>query len=135
MNLGYMYKNGRGVPQNDQLAYGFYEKAAEGGNSQAMFTVANAYEQGKNGVDQDHEKALFWYTKAACKGHSRAKKSLKLLRTLSRPSQCRGHNGVCSVLLLLPCFFTHSLTTRWLGASLLLGVPPVSLACFYLSAQ
>ena len=78
-----MCKNGRGIPQDDKAAYQFYEKAAEGGNTQAMFIVANAYEQGKKGVEQSEEQALHWYTKAASMGHTRAKKSLKLLRMSS----------------------------------------------------
>ena len=69
---GYAYENGtHGVEQDKNKALRWYQKAAEAGDTYAMFVLGNEYASGEN---QDHEKALMWYRKAAEKGLASAKK-------------------------------------------------------------
>ena len=62
--LGEMYKNGRGVQQDDIAAAKWYSKAAEQGNSDAYYKLGEIYENGR-GVQQDDIAAAEWYRKAA----------------------------------------------------------------------
>ena len=69
---GYAYEHGtHGVEQDKNEALKWYQKAADKGDSYAMFALGNEYESGEN---QDKEKALMWYRKAAEKGLASAKK-------------------------------------------------------------
>lgn len=64
---GVHYLFGRGVTQNDQKAFYYFEKAANAGDKYAMNEVAYLYAAGK-GTRADDKKALFWYEKAAKAG-------------------------------------------------------------------
>lgn len=57
------------VTANAQDAY-MYSKYANRGDKDAMYNVADCFWSGKGGVSQDYERALFWYLKAAKKGHN-----------------------------------------------------------------
>lgn len=60
---GYAYEHGtHGVEQDKNEALKWYQKAADKGDSYAMFALGNEYASGEN---QDKEKALMWYRKAA----------------------------------------------------------------------
>jgi TPR repeat protein len=75
VNLGELYRNGRGVPQDDakarewyekaaaeyEKAAAEYEKAAAEGDPDAMVNLGDLYH---NGVPQDDAKAREWYDKA-----------------------------------------------------------------------
>lgn len=62
--LGHCYKFGYGVEQNLDIAKGFYIKAANGGNRNAMSNLAEIYAYGgKEFFDVDS--AEYWYNKAA----------------------------------------------------------------------
>lgn len=50
----------------------YYKKAAELGNSVAMYKLGECYYNGKGGVDQDYKEAVEWYKKAAELGYARA---------------------------------------------------------------
>jgi len=63
-NLGLMYENGLGVPQDHVQAVTWYRKAAEQGHSDAANNLGSLYDKGL-GVRQDHARALEWYRKAA----------------------------------------------------------------------
>jgi TPR repeat protein len=58
-NLGVMYDNGRGVPQDDAKAFYWFTKAAEQGVAEAQETLGRMYLDGR-GVPQDEKKALYW---------------------------------------------------------------------------
>lgn len=59
--------NGRGIPQNDDKAYEWFQKAAEQGNAMAQCNLGLMYGSG-HGVPQDDIKAFEWYQKAAEQG-------------------------------------------------------------------
>lgn len=61
-----------------QLAYSWYLKAAEQGNTEAEWVVAVLLEVG-SGADQDFEQAAIWYRKAAEKGDAEAQYGLGML--------------------------------------------------------
>ena len=63
-NLGVMYGDGEGVPQDDKEAVRWYRLAAEQGNSDAQNNLGLMYEEGE-GVPQDYSQAHIWYNLAA----------------------------------------------------------------------
>ena len=60
LNLGFMYDNGYGVPQNYTEAIKWYRKAAEQGNDRAQYNLGLMYDIGY-GVPQDVVRAHMWY--------------------------------------------------------------------------
>jgi hypothetical protein len=73
--LGAAYDDGKGVENNEQLAFYWYSKAAEQGDVSAQFMVGMAYEDGL-GVEQDIGLAVEWYRKAADQGDGDAQYNL-----------------------------------------------------------
>ena len=71
-----MYQNGKGVKQNDQTAFKWYQKAAEQENHHAQFKLGQMYDNGQ-GVKQNYQTAIKWYKKAADQGHKQAQNRLK----------------------------------------------------------
>ena len=74
-NLGVMYDEGTGIPQDDIAAVKWYRKAAEQGYTKAQYNLGYMYAEG-NGVAQDDVKAVKWFSKAAEKGHTKAQYNL-----------------------------------------------------------
>ena len=72
-NLGVLYDNGRGVPQDYVKARGWYEKAAAQGNAWAQHNLGVLYDNGR-GVAQDSVKAFMWLDLAAAQLTSNGKK-------------------------------------------------------------
>ena len=66
-NLGLMYYNGNGLPQDYKEAVKWYTKAAEQGYADAQFNLALMYDNGQ-GVPKDYKEAVKWYTKSAEQG-------------------------------------------------------------------
>ena len=66
-NVGGMYYEGKGVPQNYKQALYWYKKAAEQGHAKAQYNIGGIYNNGQ-GVPQDYKQALYWYKKAAEQG-------------------------------------------------------------------
>jgi uncharacterized protein len=56
----------------------WFTQTANQGDSDAQFSLALMYEDGK-GTPKDYSKALHWYTQAANKGHSLAQNNLALM--------------------------------------------------------
>ncbi|MDA0740161.1 MAG: tetratricopeptide repeat protein, partial [Nitrospirae bacterium] len=52
LNLGFMYDNGQGVPQDDQEAVKWFRRAAEQGDADAQYNLGLMYRTGQ-GVPQD----------------------------------------------------------------------------------
>src|SRR5438132_975852 len=77
-NLGVLYDNGRGVPQDYVKARGWYEKAAAQGNAWAQAQLGQLYANGW-GVPQNYATARAWYEKAAVQGNAWAQAQLALL--------------------------------------------------------
>ena len=63
-NLGVMYDNGQGVPQNYAEAMSWYRRAAETGHAKAQNNLGFLYSNGK-GVPQDYITAHMWANLAA----------------------------------------------------------------------
>ncbi len=75
---GSMYFDGKSVEQDYGKALEWYQKAAELGNTVAMYTLGYMYEHGL-GVEQDYAKAMEWYQKAADGGDVHAKNHISIL--------------------------------------------------------
>ena len=74
-NLGWMYRKGEGVPQDDKTAVKWYTLTAEQGTASAQFNLGWMYANGK-GVSQDYKTAVKWYTLAAEQGTATAQYNL-----------------------------------------------------------
>jgi uncharacterized protein len=66
-DLGIMYDNGQGVPQNYAEAVKWYRLAADQGYADAQSDLGAMYEHGR-GVPQNYAEAGKWYRKAADQG-------------------------------------------------------------------
>jgi TPR repeat protein len=62
--LGLLYYDGRGVPQNFKQASVWFRKAAEQGHAGAQVNLGTLYSSGY-GVSENNQEALFWFRKAA----------------------------------------------------------------------
>ena len=71
-NLGRMYGDGLGVPQDYAEAVKWFRKAAEQGNAKAQNKLGLMYKEGR-GVSRDFVQAYMWLDLAAKKGHEEAK--------------------------------------------------------------
>jgi hypothetical protein len=76
--MGLRYLVGRGVPQNDAKAFGYFMSAANKGDPFAENEVAYLFASGK-GTTQDYGKAFIYYQKAAKHGLASAQYSLGLM--------------------------------------------------------
>ena len=77
-NLGGMYANGQGVPQDYAEAVRWYRKAAEQGHDEAQYTLGFMYAYGWS-VAQDYAEAARWYRQAAEQGYANAQHSLGVM--------------------------------------------------------
>ncbi len=66
-NLGLMYRNGQGVPQDYKESVRWYRKAADQGNASAQTGLGYSYWKAL-GVTQDYAAAVRWFRKAADQG-------------------------------------------------------------------
>lgn len=67
-DLGFMYSEGKGVPQDYKQAAYWYQKAAEQGLFAAQLNLGIMFEFGQ-GVDRDYKQAAYWYQKATAHGY------------------------------------------------------------------
>jgi TPR repeat protein len=66
-NMGTLYFNGEGVPQDYAKAHQWFMRAARRGNKNAEFQLAMTYFTGQ-GVNKDPQQEIHWYEKAARQG-------------------------------------------------------------------
>jgi TPR repeat protein len=78
MNLGSMYWNGQGVPENRVEAVKWYRKAAEQGDADSQNNLGFMYANGK-GVPESRAEAAKWYRKAADQAHGGGQTNLASL--------------------------------------------------------
>lgn len=72
MRLGVDYHNGEnGRAEDNDKAFSYLKRAADGGNLQAMVFLGNMYEKG-DGTPVDHAQAITWYLKADAAGEETA---------------------------------------------------------------
>lgn len=76
-NLGLMYKNGKGVKQDNAEAVKWYRKAAEQGDASGQFSLGIMYYKGE-GVKGNPSKAEEWFRKACENGHQESCDTLKV---------------------------------------------------------
>ena len=74
-NLGRMYYEGQGVPEDNKTALKWYRLAVEKGYAEAQYNLGKMYQKG-NGVPKDYKTALKWYRLAAEQGESSAQFTL-----------------------------------------------------------
>ena len=67
VNLGRIYHDGRGVPQDDTAAVRWFQLAADQGDAVAQVNLGRMYRDGR-GVPQDDAAAVQWYRLAADQG-------------------------------------------------------------------
>ena len=77
-NLGVMYDNGMGVPENDAEAVKWYRKAADQGDADAQYNLGLMYRNGQ-GVPKNDAEAVKWYRKAADQGNAKAQNNLAFM--------------------------------------------------------
>ncbi len=77
-NMGAIYDNGDGVPEDDAEAAKWYQQAAEQGHVNAQFNLGVMYANGE-GVAKNAAEAANWYRKAADQGDHRAQYNLGAL--------------------------------------------------------
>ena len=77
-NLGFMYRNGEGVPENDAEAVKWYRKASDQGLAEAQYSLGFMYDTG-SGVPENDAEAVKWYRKAAAQGAADAQYNLGLM--------------------------------------------------------
>ena len=97
--VGYMYANGRGFPQNYNVAAYWYFRAANQGESTAQYMLGLLYDKG-DGVQQDYIKAHMWLDLAAAHAPPKSRDYAVRLRDAVATKMTRGEIGVARQLAL-----------------------------------
>ncbi len=84
-NLGVIYSNGKGVPQNHREAVKWWRKAAEQGHPGAQFSLGSSYFLG-NGLPKDYAKAYMWLCLAKEQGHAKAINGCDIVKKQMTPN-------------------------------------------------
>ena len=74
-DLGYMYDNGEGVPQDKKKSFDLTMQAAVQGDAIAQYNVGFGYYFGE-GVDKDVNQSFIWFKKSADQGNTHAQFNL-----------------------------------------------------------
>lgn len=82
-NLGLLFAEGHGVPQDSAKAAEWFTRAAEQGNVDAQNNLGVMYLIGE-GVERDASKAIAWFEKAAAQGNEEAKENLDAIRAAEK---------------------------------------------------
>jgi len=87
-NLGSLYYQGRGVPQDYREAIKWFRKAAEQGHRFSQTTLGTVYAEGVQGVvEKDYPQALMWFIFAAARGDMEAMEFRDALANRMTPAQ------------------------------------------------
>ena len=84
--LGFMYRNGQGVPQDYATAVSWYRKAAERGDANAQNSLGYMYDHG-HGVPIDYVLAYMWSNLAAAQNNALAIKNRDIIAAKMTPAQ------------------------------------------------
>ncbi len=106
-NLGRMYFEGKGVPQDYEKAYSLWRKAATQGCAQSQYNLGVGFDFGK-GIAQDKLEAVRWYHKAAAQGYADAQFNLGVILS--------GDKGNESLQ-------DYQAAVKWYSAAALQGLP------------
>ena len=85
-NLGIMYDNGEGVPENDSEAVKWWRKAADQGDADAQYNLGIMYDKGL-GVPENNIRAYVWWSMAKTQGHVKAANKIDILKPQMTPQQ------------------------------------------------
>ena len=85
-NLGLMYADGQGVPQDYQEAVKWFRKAAEQGDADAQHNLGALYVKGQ-GVPQDYILAHMWINLSAAQSNEKAIKNRDIVASKMTPAQ------------------------------------------------
>jgi hypothetical protein len=85
-NLGLMYDEGEGVPENNAEAVRWYRLAAEQGYARAQSDLGFMYSNGE-GVPQNNVRAYIWYSVAAAQGNETARTNRDIISERLTPDQ------------------------------------------------
>ncbi len=77
-NIGHLYRQGQGVPQDAAVAVNWYTRAAEAGLARAQANLASMYLRGE-GVQRNERTAAVWFQRAALDGHTISQFNLGLM--------------------------------------------------------
>ncbi len=77
-HIGWMYREGQGVPQDEVQMAQWIRKSADQGHAEAQHYLGELYAHGI-GVRENHAQAAHWFLKAAEQGDSRSQYNLGLL--------------------------------------------------------
>jgi TPR repeat protein len=87
-NLGSLYYQGWGVPQDYREAVKWLRKAAEQNQAFAQVTLGTIYAEGVQGViEKDYSQALMWFILAAARGDMEAREFRDTLAARMTPKQ------------------------------------------------
>ena len=84
-DLGIMYDNGFGVPQDYAAALKWYRKAAEQGYAEAQHNLGDMYAN-SYGVTQDYVQAHMWFNLAAAQDNETARENRDIVAKKMTPA-------------------------------------------------
>jgi len=84
--LGFMYREGQGVPKDSATAAQWFRAAAEQGSMIAQGALGLLYGLG-DGVPQNNLQAYAWVSSAAAQGSEEAKNNIGIIREQMTPAQ------------------------------------------------
>jgi hypothetical protein len=91
--LGLMYREGKGVPQDDKQAAAWLSKAAEQGQAEAQENLGLSYAKGL-GVERDWVQADKWFSIAAASGKESAINNQKVVEVHMQPDKIAEANAL-----------------------------------------
>ncbi len=94
-NLGVMYDNGVGVPEDDATAVTWFRRAAEGGYIKSQSNLGLMYANGE-GVPRDDVKAYLWFDVAGRRGNPVAARNRDTLARSMKPEQVETAQALAS---------------------------------------
>jgi uncharacterized protein len=87
-DLGVMYRQGQGVPQDDGQAVAWWIKAAEQGHTEAQDNLGLRYARGQ-GVPRDWVQAYKWFAIAGARGNDVAMKNKQVVQLHMPPDKVK----------------------------------------------
>ena len=85
------YRHGRGVPQSDDKALGWLERAADGGNLDACLALGIRYSKG-DGIPIDYILAHSWLARSRTDFRPATRRLIKSLEEVMNPEQIAESN-------------------------------------------
>jgi len=93
LRLGLMYREGKGVPQDDKQAVAWLSMAAEQGQTEAQENLGFSYAKGL-GVERDWVQADKWFGIAAASGKETAINNQKVVEVHMKPDTIAEANAL-----------------------------------------